>query len=302
MPSISSVSQWSNACWAAGLPIRPLLSDLVGVVVLQALLGLEGQHHRGGQSVGQRQHLVAGMAGPGAHQQRDGFGAVQQRGRLLQGGLVGHDRSPFGDEVGSIAGGIEPGDVTGQSEHRHSGGAERQVHGLLEQPGQLVGAGHGPAEGRHVGEHGVVVDLLEEVGAQLGERHLPADGQHGSMRFPGVVEPVEQVQRARSDGAHADSERAGQLGLGAGGERARLLVTHADPLHALLAADRVGHRVQGVADHAPDVPDAQVGERGDDRLGDGRHQRLAALARGAKLSGSARSQSPIHSSGGSSSS
>ena len=87
-------------------------------------------------------------------------------------------------------------------------------------------------------------------------------------------------------------ERAGQLGLGAGGERAGLLVAHADPLDALLAADRVGDRVERVADDAPDVRDAEVGERGDDRLGDGRHAgRSLSATVGAKLSGSARSQS-----------
>ena len=90
--------------------------------------------------------------------------------------------------------------------------------------------------------------------------------------------------------------------MGAGGERARLLVTHTDPLEALLAADRVGDGVQRVADHPPDVRDAEVGERGDNRFGDGPHQRLTALGRGAKLSGSARSQSAIHVSGGASSS
>ncbi len=74
------------------------------------------------------------------------------------------------------------------------------------------------------------------------------------------------------------AEPAGQLGLRAGGERAGLLVAHADPLDPVLAADRVGDRVEGVADHAPDGGDAVFGEGLDQQLCDGGHRspRVAA--------------------------
>ena len=139
------------------------LSNLEGVVRLQSLLGLEGQHHRRGQPVGQREHLLAGMTGAGADEQRDRPGAVEQRRRLLQRGRVRYDRTPVGDEVGDLVGRVEAGNVAGQGEHGHPECPQGALNGLLEEPGQLLGTGHSPAERRHVGEHGVVVDLLEEV-------------------------------------------------------------------------------------------------------------------------------------------
>ena len=53
------------------------LADLVRVVVLEALLGLEGEHHRRLQRLGQRQHLVARLPGADADQQRDRPGVIQ---------------------------------------------------------------------------------------------------------------------------------------------------------------------------------------------------------------------------------
>jgi hypothetical protein len=85
----------------------------------------------------------------------------------------------------------------------------------------------------------------------------------------GVVQAVEQVDRARADGAQADAEATGELGLGADRERGRLLVTYADPLDPVVLADRVGDGVERVADDAPELGDAVVGERGDDGGSDG---------------------------------
>lgn len=203
------------------------------------------------------------------------------------------------DEVRRSVRRVHAAHVSGHRQHRHPGRAQRALHGLFEHARELFGTCQRPAERRHIGEQDVVVDLLKEVRTELGERHLTADGEHRGMRLLGVIEAVEQMDGPGPDGSHADPERAGELRLGAGGERAGLLVTDADPLKALLAPDRVGDRVQGVADDAPDVGDPEVGHRGDDRLRDGRHQWVAAVTRGAKLSGSARSQSSSHASGGS---
>ena len=128
-------------------------------------------------------------------------------------------------------------------------------------------------EHRDVGEEPVVVDLLEELAADLLARHLAADGQDRGVRLLGVVQPVEEVDRARPDGAHADAEATGQLCLRARGEGARLLVPHADPLDPVLAPDGVGDRVERVSDHAPDAGDAVLGQGLDQQLGDGGHGR-----------------------------
>ena len=190
---------------------------------------------------------------------------------------------------------ILPAHVAGQRQHRHAGRQQRPLDGLLEQPGQLLGARDRAAEDRHVAEQRVVVDLLEEVAAQLGERHLAAQREHRRVRLLGVVEAVEQVDRAGADRAHADAERARELRLRGRGERAGLLVADADPLHPVLAADGVGDRVERVTDDAPDRRHALAGERADDALGDVGH----AIA---NESGFARAQSAAQKSGGSASS
>ena len=95
----------------------------------------------------------------------------------------------------------------------------------------------------------------------------PQIASTGACDFLRVVQPVEQVDRAGPDGAHAHPEAAGELGLRAGGERARLLVAHADPLDAVLAPDGVGDRVERVADDTPHLADAVLGERVDQQLG-----------------------------------
>jgi hypothetical protein len=50
----------------------------------------------------------------------------------------------------------------------------------------------------------------------------------------GVVEPVEQVDRAGTGGGQADADLAGDLGVGAGGEGGDLLVADLDELELVL--------------------------------------------------------------------
>ena len=196
---------------------------------------------------------------------------------------------PFGRSIDPTSPGIV--------QHRDARPGVRGVHRLLEHPRQLRRARHGVPVAGDVAEEQVVVDLLEEVAAHLGGGHLAADREHRSVRLRCVVQAVEQVDRAGSDGAHADPEGAGQLRLRGGGERTGLLVTDADPAHAVLAADRVRDRVQGVADDAPDLPHAEVVQAVDQHLRDGGHGRAPQ-----KWSGSAMAQSRAQLSGGSRSS
>jgi hypothetical protein len=65
----------------------------------------------------------------------------------------------------------------------------------------------------------------------------------------GVVQAVDQVQVAGPAAASAGYQPAGQLGLGTSGERAGLLVSHVDPVDAVVAADGVHDRVEAVAHH-----------------------------------------------------
>ena len=60
-------------------------------------------------------------------------------------------------------------------------------------------------------------------------------------------------------------------------------MAYADPLDALLVADGLGDGVERVADDPPHLGDAVVGERGDDRLGNGGHR--PSLGTGARAPG-----------------
>ena len=279
------------------------LAHGVGVVGFQAWLGLEGQHHRRGQPVGELQDLGTGVARAVADKQRDPLGGVDALGRAGDCAGLGHDRHVGAGDARRRPIHILGGDVAGNGQHGDSGGVEGALDRLLDQARELGGAGEGAAEDRHVTEHGVVVDLLKEVRAQLGQRHLPADGQHRRMGLLGVIEAVEEMQRARAHRAHAHPQWRAELRLSARGKRAGLLVAHPDPLQAFLEADGVGDRVQRVADDAPHRPHAQVGDCLHDRLSHRRHHALLMeISRGVNESGSARSQSVCHESGGSCSS
>ena len=83
-------------------------------------------------------------------------------------------------------------------------------------------------------------------------RHLARDREHGRLVEAGVVQTGEEVGRARTGDRKARGRPAGQLPVGAGGERRGALVPDAEEseLAALLGtAERVGETEVGVADH-----------------------------------------------------
>ena len=83
-----------------------------------------------------------------------------------------------------------------------------------------------------------------------------------------VIEPVDQVHVAR---ARAARELAGQRRLTGRGERGLLLVPGEHPLDALLPADGLGYRVQGITGNAPDPLDPVRGKVVDNGFGDRGH-------------------------------
>ena len=76
----------------------------------------------------------------------------------------------------------------------------------------------------HILEEGGKVDLLLELASLRHLGDLTHDGHHRLMVEPGIVEPVEQVNGARSLGGQADPHLARELGMGAGHQRRRLLM------------------------------------------------------------------------------
>jgi hypothetical protein len=73
------------------------------------------------------------------------------------------------------------------------------------------------------------------------------------------------MRAAGTRGAGTHREAAGELGLACGGERRPFLMTDADPLD-LGSPDRVGERVQGVADQSKYLPDPNLFEHTDQNV------------------------------------
>jgi hypothetical protein len=114
---------------------------------------------------------------------------------------------------------------------------------------------------RDVLEQRLEVDLLLVAAAERHRLLLADDRDDRLVVELGVVEAVQQVDRTGTGGGHADADLAGELRVGAGGERRDLLVAH---LHELdLVADlveRAQQTVDAVAGVAVDAIDAPLVE------------------------------------------
>ena len=77
------------------------------------------------------------------------------------------------------------------------------------------------------------VDLLLVAAAERAARLLADDRDHRLMIELGVVEAVQQVDRARAGRRQADADLARELRMAAGHERRHLLVAHLDELRVV---------------------------------------------------------------------
>ncbi len=119
---------------------------------------------------------------------------------------------------------------------------ERDPHGAVDQVTDLAGlGGHLDVLVRDVLVEGGEVDLLLVVAAEA-EPGLLADDRYDRLVVElGVIEPVEQVDRAGAGGGEAHAGFAGELGVGAGHEGGHLLVANLDELGAVLCAAEGAH-------------------------------------------------------------
>ena len=133
----------------------------------------------------------------------------------------------------------------------------------------LLGVEDGGRRLRDRGEDRHVVELLQRPGAPSQLRGPSAE--HDEWR---TVEPRRRHRRdpvgdAGTGGQRGDGRAAGQLGVGLGGERRRLLVTGVEHPHALVAACLV---------QRPDVPAVEREHDVDPEGAHGRHRLLAGMA------------------------
>ena len=80
------------------------------------------------------------------------------------------------------------------------------------------------------------VDFLLVAAAERGARLLADDREDGRVVELGVVQAVEEMDRARPRGGEADADLAGELGVPARHERGHLLVAHLDQLGVTVCA------------------------------------------------------------------
>ena len=82
------------------------------------------------------------------------------------------------------------------------------------------------------------VDLLLVAAAERRARLLADDRDDRLVVELGVVEAVQQMDRARAGRGHADADLAGELGMAAGHEGRHLLVADLDQLGVVLRRGR----------------------------------------------------------------
>ncbi len=205
--------------------------------------------------------------------------------------------------------GVHLGDVVGHDDRADGPLGLRDAQGPVHQVPHLGGVrAHVDVTRGDVLEQGDQVDLLLVVAAQRPAVLLAHDGDHRLVVHLGVVQPVEQVDRAGARRGQADADLAGELGVGRRHERGQLLVPGLDELHgvvrALGALQRAHDGVDAVPREAVDALDAPLVEAFDhevrDRLAHGVGPlrvevtvvRWAAPRRGAGAPGRARGRGP----------
>ena len=175
------------------------------------------------------------------------------------------------DREDAVVDGVFQRGVARHHEHGHAPLFDGRPHGDLQQPQHLLGAQDHLAEDRAVTEQLGGPDLLEVLAANLVAQDVRGDREHGNPASVRVLEPVDEVHAAGAAAAGAHRELPRQRRLPGGSERGLLLMPGQHPLDALLPADRLCRRVQGVAGNSPDPLDPIGGEVVDNGLGNRGH-------------------------------
>ena len=143
------------------------------------------------------------------------------------------------------------------------GGRDR----LMNDGRRLRRGGNGFGVERNVAEQQIRLGRLDEVGAVHLARHVAGQRQNRRVIAARLIEAGDEMSAAGPGRAGADPEPAGKLGLAGGGERRSLLVADADPFD-IAAADRVGERIERVADQCENMLDSNLLEHADQDVRD----------------------------------
>ena len=184
---------------------------------------------------------------------------------------------------GGLLDGLEGLHVSGEDEAGHGAFGLRNSQRPVDEVPYLVGGrDHVDVLVRDVLEQRQQVDLLLIVAAERRASLLADDGDHRLVVELGVVEAVEQVDRARPRRGEADADLPGELRVAACHEGGHLLVAGLNELDSILCprecADDAVDPVPRVAvdtANAPfvEAPDQEVGDELSHRLPRSRRRR-----------------------------
>jgi hypothetical protein len=95
--------------------------------------------------------------------------------------------------------------------------------------------------------------------------HVAGQRQYWRVVAARFVKPGDQMRTARTGGAGAYRERAGEVGLAGGGQCRAFFMPDANPFH-LAFSNRIRQRIKGIADQSKNMFDADLIEHADQEL------------------------------------
>jgi hypothetical protein len=245
------------------------------IVIRHDVLALDRMDQRRLEPVRERAQLFRGAVASGAAHDDDAAGRIDAAGDIGDVRVARHDLGPRlqGRDARDFAVGLGADDILRQ---RQMGDAAAGIGGRnrLMNDGRRLRRRKWFRIERDVAEQQIGLGGLDEVGAVHLARHVARERQDRRVVAARFIEAGDQMRAAGAGGAGADREPAGKLGLAGGGKRRAFLVADADPFD-VAAANRVGERIERVADQSENVLDPDLLEHADqyvrDRLG---HLRL----------------------------
>ena len=238
-------------------------ADIVGIVVLDELLAPHRVHDGRFQFRCQRHQLLMRTLAAGAakngHLLRpvENFSSLSQlfkRGTDHRGGLMDAELQRW---VGTLT--LQH--VSRNHHHRDAPQGDGGAHGNPQDPRHLVCLRDQLAVMAALPKKMLGMGLLEIPAADFFAGHLGCDGQHRHSAALAIVEPINQVEIARTTASRAHCNLPGQVALCPGGKGSRFFVAYVHPLDLLVAPDRIGDAVQRVAGDTINTLDAGLGQR-----------------------------------------
>ena len=225
---------------------QPGHADVKRVVVLDELLAAHRMHDRGVQPPRGLDQLRMRTGAAGSAQDRDPLRVIERLGQrrdFVIGGTHARRRL-WKVQARAVFDGIPERDVSRQGDHRNTAPHECGLHGDLEDAGHLLRLRHQLTVVTALREQMLRVRLLKVAAADFVARNLRGDGEHGDTTTMTVVEPVDQVEIPGTAASGADRQPPGEMRLRTSGERRGFLVSHVNPSHALVSANRVRDSVE----------------------------------------------------------